>query len=527
MNLNTTGFIGAAGGRSYSTLAVQNLASSGAPYIPDGAGSFNLYDAVNFSTNRASRPFFATDSRFTLTAWNRIRALSIARWAYINVPYVHGAVDLMMGLSVGTGFAAHSLAKDKILSAELDAFVAEKFANIGFQNGESMDELLQHDCRGVDIDGDLGYIMTADELGNEKLQIIEGHRIKKGEVCDPRCVDGVWIDEFGRRTAYNVLLPSEGEDETTQIPASSFIYLAERNRPDELRSMTNLIHALNPLQDLYEILAFEMQSVKKNSELGLTVETPTPERPPLGPMVGDIFAGGGQPAQGDQPATARQLITREMVYGSGGKIAVLNKGEKLMAHDHTRPGSRIEEWSEFIIRGFAVGLGIPFEVLWNPEAIGGANTRLLTALLRARLQRRRQFLIFPKLSRVRSWLISRDPAYRRLAERDPRQLFAVEWQPKFLDITVDAGRESRERRANVQAGLDTYTGYYADNGANYVAEQLPVRQEEIEAQCRAAEALASQFAWLTPPAALSRLCMLTPNGNETSAPAAPLTPPAA
>lgn len=494
-----------------------------------------MYEATNFSTNRATRIVRATDSRFDLTQWTRLRAMALARWSYINVPYIRGAVDLMMGLSVGTGFAPNSLSKDKVLALELDAFINEKFETIGFANNESMDELLQHDCRGVDIDGDIGYNMVVDELGNEKLQLVEAHRIKRGPVTDPLCIDGVWFDQYARRTGYNILLPDFSEGlldrniQTEAIPVGNFIYLAERNRPDEPRSITNLIHALNPLQDLYEILAFEMASVKKNSEIGLTIETDTPNRPPLGPPV-DIFIPAAE-ACGDQPAQPAQIITREQVYGGGGKVAVLKTGEKLQAHDHKRPGTGIEGWSKFTIRGVSVGFGLPFEILWDPESIGGANTRLITSLLRARLQRRRKFVIFPKLQRTRSWLISREPAFRMQAERNPRDVFRVEWLPKFLDITVDAGRESRERRANVQGGLDTYTGYFADNGANYLTEQLPVRAAEIEAQCVEAEKLAAKFKWLDANIALSRIAMLTPNANEAiaadQAPSAapPLTPP--
>lgn len=472
-----------------------------------------MYDALNFSPARAVRPFFATDSKFTLTSWNRLRAMALTRWAYINVPYVRGAVDLFARLCVGTGFTSHSLSSNKNWGRFADAYVGSKMRSIGFANGESMDDLLLHDCRGMDVDGDLGYAMTEDEYQQPKLQLMEGHRIKSGNVSDPQCIDGVWFDQYARRTHYNVLLPGESEN-TRRIAVQNFIYLAERNRPDEPRSMTNLIHALNPLQDLYEIVAFETASVKKNSELGLTVETPTPDRPPgLGPPIID-FVGDGVAASGDQPAQPRQYATREMVYGGGGKIAVLAKGETLKQHEHTRPDPCIEAWAEFIIRGIAVGFGLPFEVLWNPETIGGANTRLITSLLRARLEQRRESTIFPKLVRVRYWILARG-VMRGEIPYDP-EMWKVEFLPNFVDVTVDAGRESRERRANVLQGLDTFTSYFAEDGKSY-GDQLKVRTEEITAQCEAAQALAKAFPWMTEAQALARIAMLTPNANEATA----------
>lgn len=492
------------------------------------AGSFANwpYDGIAPSTNRVVRPVFATDSRHTLTSWNRVTAMSLARWGYINVPYLRGAIDLMARLCVGTGFECRSLSRNKAWAAAADELVARKFANIGYTGGESMDELLLHDCRCVDVDGDLGYVMAVNEAGEEKLQIIEGHRIRSNlSAPDPFCIDGVYVDQFGRRIGYNVAIPTAEPLQlaSTRVAVRNFIYLAERNRPDELRSITNCIHALAPLQDLYEILAFEMQSVKKNSEIGLVVETPTPDRPPLGPPVVEFIREGASATDGSdgslpQPAQPDQYVTREQVYGSGGKIPVLVPGEKLTSHDHNRPGPGIEAWSEFIIRGYCVGYGAPFEIVWNPETIGGANTRMLTALLRARLEQRRANLIFPKLRRVRFWILAR-AILRGELPPDP-DLLKCEWQPKFIDITVDAGRESRERRANVQGGLDTYTSYFAEDGKRY-SEQLTVRESEVDAQCAAADRLVKKYPGLSFGAALGRIAMLTPNGNEASGNNAP------
>lgn len=479
-----------------------------------------LYDGLARSTNRVERPVFATDSRYTLTQWNRTKALGLARWAYVNVNFVRGAVDLMARLTVGTGFTCKSQTSNPGWNKLADAYVAAKFRNIGFTGGESMDELLLHDCRSADIDGDLGYVMTYDETGAEKLQLIEGHRIKSPVDADPTCVDGVWIDGFGRRLAYNVALGDPQKFE--RIAAQSFIYLAERNRPDELRSMTNLVHALAPIQDLYEIWAFEMTSVKKNSEIGVVVETPTPDDPPLGPPV-NVFAREAEAAvgntppeeSGDQPAQAEQYVTREQIYGGGGKIPVLKPGEKVSTYDHNRPGPGIDAWGRLIIRGMAVGYGVPFEALWDPSTIGGANTRMITSLLRARLEQRRNNLVFPKLRRVRYWLLAR--AIQRGDLPPNPELAKVSFQPNFIDLTVDAGRESRERRANVQAGLDTFTGYFTENGESYLETALPEREKEIDAQCAAAERLVALHPHLTFEAALARLALVTPNANEANA----------
>jgi hypothetical protein len=489
------------------TVAPRPQATAPGPFLPDGPFTYGYYDAVAFSTGRQARPYFVADSRQTLTSWSRLRAMALSRWAYINVPVVKAAVDLMARLTVGTGFAPSTPGP---LGKLYDSYYVAKTRNIGFMAGESMDELLLHDCRAVDVDGDLGYALTADETGAEKLQLIEGHRIQSGTLRDDHLVDGVWIDAYARRTAFNVVLPGD-EQKTQRIEARDFIYLAERNRPDELRSMTNLVHALNPLQDLYEIIQFATTSAKKNSEIAAVIETLTPNDLPLGGPRG-MTVKAAVPANGGQPAVPAQTITYEQVYGGGGKIPVLRPGEKFVSYAHGHPAPTIEAWSQFIIRGIAAGYGLPFEILWNPEQIGGANTRLITGLLRARLAQRRAQLIFPKLSRTRFWLLAKAIARGDLPY-DPA-LFRVEWQPKFIDITVDAGREASQRRANVVGGLDTYTGFSAEQGTSYLDTLLPEREAEMAAQCAAAQRLVDKYPALSFEAALARIALLTAGASE-------------
>lgn len=495
---------------------------SGAPYIPDSTSNFAFYDPLNYTTNRAQRPFFATDSKFTLTAWSRLRGMALARWAYINVPFIKGAVDLNAYLTMGTGFTPKSHCKDEGLAKAYDEYYLEKTESIGFMLGESMDDLLIYDSRGADVDGDLGYIMVDDEFGEPRLQLIEGHRIKNGDVSDSRCRDGVWTDRYGRATHYNILLPGENE-KTTPIPVQNFIYMAERNRPDEVRSMTNLLHALNPLQDLYEILGFAMQTAKKNSEYAAHVYTDTPGDLPFGPNYQEIMrAMNGNPPPDQpqntpgpdiqQPGAPQQRVRFEQVWASGGKIPILRPNEKLQYYEHHTPPPEIAAWAEFIIRGIAVGMGRPYEILWNPEKIGGANTRLITALVKMRDRQRRRSFVYPKLRRVRYWILSKGIKRREL-KFDP-DITRCTWNPNFADISTDAGRDRREARADVMAGLDTYTGFYRDGGADYRERELPARETDFDAQCAAAQRAVAKYPGLTFETALSHIALITANANE-------------
>ena len=482
---------------------------AGKPLAVGGGGAWgSFYEATAYSTARAYKPFFATDSKHTLTTFNRTRAMSLARWAYVNIPVLKAGVDLMARLTVGTGFEPRTPGP---VGKLYDAYYLARTRAIGFMAGESMDELLLHDCRAVDVDGDLGYVMTEDETGAAKLQVIEGHRIITGDTTDERCIDGIWVDAFGRKAGYNVALPG---GKTVRLAPQDFLYLAERNRPDELRSMTNFVHALAPLQDLYEILGFAMTSAKKNTEIAAIIETQTPNDLPLGAPRG-MTVRGAIAATVDQPAQPAVSVTYEQVTGGGGKIPILRPGETFKSFAHAQPSPTIAEWSDFHLRGIFAGYGLPFEIVLKPELLGGASYRGVLGILRQRLQQRRASLVYPKLTRTRFWILSRGVA-RGDIPYDPA-ISQVQWQPKFVDITVDAGRESRERRANVLGGLDTFTSYDAENGNDYLGTSLPAREVEMDAQCAAALRLSAKYPGLSFEAALARIALLTAGASEVTA----------
>jgi capsid protein len=217
-------------------------------------------------------------------------------------------------------------------------------------------------------------------------------------------------------------------------------------------------------------------------------------------------------------------VTYEQVTGGGGKIPILRPGETFKSFAHAQPSPTIAQWSDFHLRGIFAGYGLPFEIVLKPELLGGAAYRGVLAILRQRLQQRRNNLVFPKLTRSRFWILSRG-IKRGEIPYDPA-LFRVEWQPKFVDITVDAGRESRERRANVLGGLDTFTSYDAENGNDYLGITLPAREAEMAAQCEAAKRLAEKYPGLGFSAALARIALLTQGASEgnLAAAAAPMQP---
>ena len=136
---------------------------------------------------------------------------------------------------------------------------------------------------------------------------------------------------------------------------------------------------------------------------------------------------------------------------------------------------------------------------------------MILGLLGKRLEQRRDMLKRAKLNRVRFWILSK--GIKRGELKASPGLFKCAWNPNFSDLTVDAGRESRERRANVLAGLDTFTSYFSENGSNY-SQEVKVRQSEIGLQCEAALALCEKYPKLPFEAALTRMAMLTPNANE-------------
>ena len=204
-----------------------------------------------------------------------------------------------------------------------------------------------------------------------------------------------------------------------------------------------------------ELLALEKHAVKDNADVARVLKTARGEIDDNGDFVVGSPNGAGD--QSD-PVTLQRIV--------GGKLVALKPEESLDSFQSNRPSPTFTGFLEHLRRDSALGM-IPFEFAADSSKVGGAGVRLIVAKADRRFSFRQMILekrlIRPVWAYVVGDAIDRGflppvAGWWRIATVPPRR------------VTVDAGREAQQNRADVEIGLKTLSDHYAELGADFGEE---------------------------------------------------------
>ncbi|NDE18433.1 phage portal protein, partial [bacterium] len=291
-------------------------------------------------------------------------------------------------------------------------------------------------------DNELFVLLTDNGDGWPMLQLVESHRCETPAYLngERRVIDGVRVNAQGRPLSYYINLGDT--DKFSEVQSPDVIVLAERDRADELRSLSRLVTCLNLIQDREEILTNTMVSVKRSSTIGLALE-------------GEGSAGFFGPE-----TTTTDGITTDRILGAGAIWNVPN-GRKIREIKDDRPSPNLSEFMDQFLRAVAAGLGLPYEYLWKAD-LSGPSQRFVLAQAQRRFDEISQAIITQLVSRVRLWALAK----------------AI----KRGDLT---GRDSAADREDLKLGLTSYASIYAARGEDWqdAIDQKIAEQAYIRAKC--------------------------------------------
>jgi len=443
----------------------------------------------------------ATDSRQDIDAYDRLRLLALSRRLFINNPIIRAAVNEMARYSVGPGICPQARTSDDAWNRQAEAFFYQFATRADIRGMLDFYELQTLASLAIDRDGDVFLILTQTRDGQPALQVVEAHRCGTPQGADQKVIiDGVQADATGRPLKY--FFSNDPANKIFQaIAADSVIHLFEPDRPDQFRGYPRTAVALIPMLDRDEVLRMEMQGVKAATSLGMVITNNT------GSAQGGFF---GTPTHNTGDA-----ITSETIY-SGGGIARLKPGEAISTFSLSRPNDKLDAFLDQYIRAAAIGMGLPYEFVWNSERLAGTAQRFTLAKAQRRFEERQRLLIAKLCGPVWRYVIGtgietgalpRNDEYRNVVWQTPRKL------------TVDAGRESQAIREEYKLGFTNLADVIGAEGSDWqeVIDQKIYETKWIRERC------AEQG---IDPASIQ---LLTPNGNPAAtpppAPAAPAVQP--
>ena len=296
------------------------------------------------------------------------------------------------------------------------------------------------------------------------LQIapIESDRVSSAGIYNadvPGLIGGITLDGNGRavsarvweRTIYGYF------QNPVEIPRAEYVHMFDSDRFDAVTGVTHYHTILNALRDLKETGEAERLSAKRNSKLALLIKT--------------IMGGASAPA-------IQLFGNQDDTQGAAGKVNVEEVGdvaqaymfpnEDIKAHTSDRPSMGWQWLMEWLVREIALGLDLPFGVVWNMAGLGGPAVRFEMA------QAHRVFMAFLEDILEPMWTRPIVGAWLTLEISQGRLPFNPNWYkfktPRPVAITIDVGRDSKAGIAENTAGLDTATHWYAEDDRSFEDE---------------------------------------------------------
>ncbi|PTY02396.1 hypothetical protein DB346_09845 [Verrucomicrobia bacterium LW23] len=427
--------------------------------VPKAWGS--PYESANRSPRRGAVPGAGPgDTKRDLSPGIRSELVRRSRYLLKNSGFVRELVGSMAIYSVGDGLRPQAQSPDPAWNRKAEELFRRWSARCEVTRRFSFEECQSIACRGVDADGEYFIHKTRTRDGLPALQLIESHRVGQGDFAKDgdTCVDGITLDAWGGPVSYRVLEDSG----IRELPAESVLHVFEPESATAVRTAPTVQHSINHILDEMELLALEKHAVKDNADIARILKTARGALEESGDFSVGTPGGSGECSD---PSALQKII--------GGKLVALKPDESLDSFVSSRPSPTFTGFLTHLRRDSALGV-IPYEFAADSSSITGAGVRLVVAKADRRFSFRQLILIQRLMKPVWAYVIG-DAIARGELEN------VVDWHriscvcPKR--ITVDAGREAQQNRADVEMGLKTISDHYEELGADF-GEELERRARD-------------------------------------------------
>jgi lambda family phage portal protein len=418
-------------------------------------GFSRMIEAVNHRSEERGWVYAqAQDSKVDLSSYDRTRLMALSRKCFYNNAIVRGAVrdKAMYSVGSGIGIRPQAMSGDQAWDDAAEQWWENWARSPEISGRHDMRSLQMLVSEAIDRDGEIFAVLTAKSDGAPAVQIVESHRIESPDTAagNAGVVDGVKLDKFQRPLGYFIGEGDEYPRRHREIKADVMLHVYEPERSDQVRGYPAIGVALNSVLDRDELLRFEMMAAKAGSSIGLVIKNAT----------GNIGAEG---FLGDFSKDSNGNLTRETIFG-GGLVPRMKSTEDIQSFVMNRPNEKLDKHLEQYIRAAAIGLGLPYEFVWDTSAIGGVAQRFIIQKAARCFAARQDVLVNAFLSKLWRYAIARAISRRELPM--VAGWHQVGWQTP-RSITVDVGREATARRDDVKAGLMTLSDFFGEQGLDW------------------------------------------------------------
>ena len=392
-----------------------------------------------------------TDAKYELTSHTRSELVRKSRFLEKNSGHIRGILRDLKVYGIGKGIFPNAKTKNQDWNKQAENWFFRWCRHCDISNRYSWKECQSMILRALIVDGEIFVIKVFDSFGRPKIQLVESHRLMSPDKeSNSNVVDGIEFDAHGRVLNYYFLI---GENyETTKVPANAVLHIFDPERPSQSRAYPQIQHSINDIIDRKEILALEKKKVKAISDIVHIIKGGNL------PTDGDYTVDVGNKSDGTTPETMNRIL--------GGKNIKIEADESLDVHESNIPSPTFSGFISTLDRDGSLGV-LPYEFSIDPSKIGGATTRLIASKTQRYVDDMTQIIDERFNEAVWFFAVGWAISHGELST-EPWWWYCTWTHPRKL--TVDAGREEQQNRANVEMGLKTLEESFSECGLDFEDE---------------------------------------------------------
>jgi capsid protein len=295
--------------------------------------------------------------------------------------------------------------------------------------------------------GDVGLM----KLANGQTQGIEGDRIRNPlgtPYADPTWIHGVKVDAAGKALNYAIhrRLPYGSYELERQVPAANLILHGYFDRFDQIRGISPIVTALNPLRDTYEACDLALAKSKVEQLFALAFYRNATE------SGGELTEETETTADGST-TTSSTAPKYQVNFGKGPVLLDLDPGDRAEFLQSSSPSANFQAFTQLVLMIAMKALDLPFG-FFDEAHTNFYSSRGAWLIYERACQDKRDALIevLTELTRWRVKLWVLDGALK-LPKGMTVDTVPFEWVPGGMPFW-DPSKEMRGNLQAISAGLD-------------------------------------------------------------------------
>ena len=388
------------------------------------------------------------DMRRDMSPWDRNEMVKKCRWAERESSLFRSILNDLVIYVSGDGIRPQSHASDPEVARQYEEYFARESKRIDV-SGKSFAQCQSILVRAMVRDGD-AFVIKVVNADRAQIQVVEAHRVGDPTDADTPadCWDGIGFGKYNEVRYYNVY---QADGSSRKVEAQSVMHVVDMETSSGARGVPVLQSSLCGVQDVKEILELERRAVKDN-----------------GDVTRAIFKGSGfLDEEAASEISSNNSSAENLASQMGGKAIVLESSDRFESFESKRPNSTFVGFLAALEKDICSIL--PYEFVKDVTSAGGAGVRLVTAKA-ARVFGKYQNVLIESFCQPTWEYIIADGIARGEIPDDPSWWSASWTTPK--SVTVDAGREAANDRADIEMGLMSPSELFGTRGLDFRTESI-------------------------------------------------------